>query len=272
VRASSHAPPCFLQANHPIWKKIESFAEAVTKLHANANKEAESSARSREIRMKREQHLSEELREKFEKEQQAEKRKEREERLDRLKKQTQAWKTKLVSLLWEFDSGEIYMPMQEEEEEEERNKSKRAASNSNSKEASNRKAEKEAAIEKSRILSTYNICGDKPLHICMLVAYSYPNESPARTALLEVAKEFIWKNQNEGAVGKDMGGSNPYDGGRMGGRCAAKCVHRSFICTCMNVNHDFGVLRNACIVTVCIHLCILVEIARNANVHVCVQK
>jgi hypothetical protein len=49
---------------------------------------------------------------------------------------------------------------------------------------------------KPRVLHTYNVCGDKALHICMLVAYSYAEDSPEREALLDVVKKLIKKFDN----------------------------------------------------------------------------
>jgi hypothetical protein len=199
---------CFLtsrlqnpQANHPIWQKTKAFGEAVSKLH-----EAEYLARLREIKSK----WPHETKEKLVTEQQAGKQtetREQKERVARLKQKTQEWQSKLVSLLWEFDRGEIYMPSQEEEEEE-KNKRKRAAGFSIEacdEEEEEEHEEQEAVIERSMILSTYNICGDKALHICMLVAYSHPDDSPARLALLEVAQELICTYETENPVEYDAG-------------------------------------------------------------------
>jgi hypothetical protein len=103
---------------------------------------------------------------------------------------------RLTSILWEFDCGEIYL---QKAEEEENIVSKPGEEN----EESQCKAKKEAEIEKSQILSTYIICGDKALHICMHVAYSYDEGSEMRRFLVKVAKKLISKHRRETATAKN---------------------------------------------------------------------
>ncbi len=67
----------------------------------------------------------------------------------------------LVEALWLYDKGDIYWGCDGEDE--------------------------------TKVLSTYNICGDKALHVCMLVAYSYGENSAERKVLLEVVKLLIDK-------------------------------------------------------------------------------
>jgi hypothetical protein len=46
-------------------------------------------------------------------------------------------------------------------------------------------------ISESSVLRNYNICGDKALHMCILMAYKHPEKSRQREALLNVAKVLI---------------------------------------------------------------------------------
>jgi hypothetical protein len=169
----------------------------------------------------------EEAKEKLAKEQETEKRKEKEERAKILKQQTQNWQNKLISVLWEFDGGEMYVEQQEDDDDDNKSKSSRSEEDAKTK----RKAEKDAQIEKSRVLSTYNICGDKALHICMLVAYSHPNDCPARIALLEVAKELIKKCNSEASLRRDNDGHNS---GR-NNSCKTSGRYVVSVCACVQV-------------------------------------
>ncbi len=45
----------------------------------------------------------------------------------------------------------------------------------------------------------HNICGDRALHMCILTAYRYTEDSPARAFLIQLAKDLIqdWVPANE---------------------------------------------------------------------------
>jgi hypothetical protein len=53
-------------------------------------------------------------------------------------------------------------------------------------------------MDVSRMLQTYNICGDKALHMCMLMAYRYgQGSSNMRDVFINLAKELIEKREQQ---------------------------------------------------------------------------
>jgi hypothetical protein len=49
-------------------------------------------------------------------------------------------------------------------------------------------------LENQEALGLYNASGGKALHMCMLLAYKYPQNSPERKALLGIVKRLIEHN------------------------------------------------------------------------------
>ncbi len=178
-----------MQANHPIWKLIKEFAELIGKAHKQAKQEAQEDERQRKKwwsrrqkelkkalnslttseRIKQEQ-LNAEEDKKFKQKETRSKAEEARLRTKKLQELTTSLEEKLLPVLESFDQGLMYSPDEKDDE------------------------------KKWLPLLTYNICGDKALHMCMLTAYKYPEKSLERNALKVVVKKLIHRFGDSGAA------------------------------------------------------------------------
>jgi hypothetical protein len=167
-----------VQSNHPVWKAVKEFAEDVRK--TNADKEAKVA----EIKKRDKQAQGPNQGQDPKPEDQIPTQNEMNLNAEFLEK-TEREISDLVEILWEFDRGEIYASETRDEKD-----LTTAVENKRTKNCFKKQQ------DKPRVLSTYNICGDKALHICMLMAYSSPEKSQERMALLEVVRQLIHKHKD----------------------------------------------------------------------------
>jgi len=150
------------QANHPIWGRLKKFAERVGRQNTKTLKEA--AARKHHSQQKQQRGSSPAR---------ADDKDDSESVIDferklKLKEYIKEQREKLLPILLEYDQGEVYSPSEANE------------------------------LKKGKILKQYNICGDKALHMCMLMAYRYgQGSSNMRDVFINLAKELIEKREQQ---------------------------------------------------------------------------